>query len=80
MENVKLQCHLKDILKEKNISIRKLSEEINERRLTISDLANNKEMNNRHIPASLLAKLRTYLNVSFDELFTVIEENKDKES
>ncbi|MFS8606333.1 helix-turn-helix domain-containing protein [Priestia megaterium] len=79
MENIKLQCNLKDILKGKNISIKKLSEDINERRSTISDLANNKEMENRHIPATLLAKLRTYLNVPFDELFTVIEENK-KES
>lgn len=79
LENVKLQCHLKKYLEEQDISVRKLSEEINERRDTINDLANNRDMNNRRIPASLLAKLMAYFDVTLDDLFTLIG-NTDKES
>jgi len=79
LENAKLQCHLKKYLEERDISVRKLSEEINERRDTINDLANNRDMNNRRIPASLLAKLMMYFDVTLDDLFTLIE-NKDNKS
>lgn len=78
MEKVKLQCHLKEILKERGLSEKKLSEEIGERTKTINDLANNKDMNSRRIPASLLAKLLSYLGVSFDEIFTVVKEEQSK--
>ncbi|MFZ7823879.1 helix-turn-helix domain-containing protein [Priestia sp. 40] len=80
MENVKLQCHLKKYLDEHEISVRKLSEEINERRDTINDLANNRDMNNRRIPASLLAKLMTYFDVTLDDLFTLIEDETEKKT
>ncbi|MFL7944445.1 helix-turn-helix domain-containing protein (plasmid) [Priestia megaterium] len=70
---------LKKYLEEQDISVRKLSEEIDERRDTINDLANNRDMNNRQIPASLLAKLMMYFDVTLDDLFTLIE-NNDKES
>ena len=80
MDNVKLHCHLKEVLRERGLSEKKLSEEIGERTKTINDLANNKDMNSRRIPASLLAKLLTYLDVSFNELFTVVKEKESKEA
>ncbi|MGR9527380.1 helix-turn-helix domain-containing protein (plasmid) [Priestia megaterium] len=64
MEEHKITMSSKKYLEEQDISVRKLSEEINERRDTINDLANNRDMNNRRIPASLLAKLMMYFDVT----------------
>lgn len=68
-----LYCNLKTILKEREISVNKLSIEIDERRSTINDLVNNIDMKNRRIPATLLAKLHIYLKISFDDMFDVIK-------
>lgn len=74
-----LKCNLKRILEERKISVNKLSNEIEERRSTINDLVNNVDMNNRRIPATLLTKLKVYLEVSFDDLFEV-KRVEDKEN
>lgn len=75
-----LHCHLETYLKEHDISIRKLAEELNESRATLNDLVYNRDMNTRRIPASLLAKLMTYFNVTLDDLFTLIEEKEHEKS
>lgn len=71
IEKAILVCKLKGILAEKNISANKLSNAINERRSTINDLINNKEMEKRQISARLIAKICCYLNVTPSELFEV---------
>ncbi|GKV57020.1 hypothetical protein NCCP2222_29670 [Sporosarcina sp. NCCP-2222] len=71
IENVMLNCRLKDILHSKNLSANKLSNDIDERRTTINDLVNNKEMEKRQIPARLIAKLCAYLDITPSDLFEV---------
>ena len=71
IELVQLKCNLKKILESQNVSVNFLSKEINERRSTLNDLVNNKEMDKRMIPARIIAKLCCYLDVDICELFTV---------
>jgi DNA-binding Xre family transcriptional regulator len=71
LENVVLICRLREILIERNISANKLSNDIIERRSTLNNLINNKEMDKRQIPARLIAKLCFYLNITPSELFEV---------
>ncbi|MGC6588063.1 helix-turn-helix domain-containing protein [Paenibacillus sp. Dod16] len=49
----------------------KLSKDIDHRRSTINELIHNKEMENKRIPASLIAKLCAYFDVTPNELFEV---------
>lgn len=71
MDNVLLICNLRELLSRKNISANKLSHDINERRSTINDLINNKQMDKRQIPARLIAKICIYLDVSPSDLFEI---------
>lgn len=71
-----LKCKLKPILQNRNISVNKLSQEIGERRSTINDLINNKDMGTKRIPATLIAKLSMYLDLSLDEMFEVKKEHQ----
>lgn len=70
----KLRCNLKEILEEKSISINQLSKDIDHRRQTINELANNTNIESNRIPASLIAKICAYLNITPNDLFTVIKD------
>ncbi|MDM5283115.1 helix-turn-helix domain-containing protein [Peribacillus frigoritolerans] len=72
MDNIKyvLRCHLKELCERDGISANKLATAIDERRSTLNDLINNNDMETRHIPARLIAKLCGYFKVSPAELFT----------
>lgn len=69
-----LYCNLKEILDQKSISVLKFSEDINHRRATIHDLYHNNNMNNKRIPAKLIVDICNYLNISIDELFSIVDE------
>lgn len=71
-----LQCNLGNILKEKGISALQLSVDIEHRRSTINDLINNRDMSNKRIPAQLITRLCVYLDVTPNDLFTVIHNTK----
>ena len=68
-----LRSHLKELCSEKGISANKLATEIDERRSTLNDLIANKDMETRHIPARLIAKICVFFGVTVNELFTVLE-------
>jgi putative transcriptional regulator len=69
-----LRCNLGEILKEKGVSALHLSKEVEHRRSTINDLINNNDIDSRRIPAQLIARICAYLNVTPNELFTVVYE------
>ncbi|SFS76151.1 helix-turn-helix transcriptional regulator [Paenibacillus sp. 453mf] len=69
-----LQCNLGNILKEKEISALKLSKDLDYRRSTINDLVTNREMEHKRIPATLIARLCVYLEITPNDLFTVTYE------
>lgn len=71
LENVRLKCHLGNILKEQGISALRLSKDIKYRRSTINDLINNTDMDKRRIPAQLIAKLCVYLDKEPNDLFSI---------
>jgi DNA-binding Xre family transcriptional regulator len=66
-----LHCRLGEILKEKEMSALQLSMEVKHRRATINDLINNREMNKKRIPAQLIARICTVLDITPDQLFRV---------
>lgn len=66
-----LYCKLGEIIKKHNISVLKLSEDIDHRRSTIADLANNKNMEKKKISASLMIKLCLYFDITPNDLFEV---------
>ncbi|MEK3733783.1 helix-turn-helix transcriptional regulator [Paenibacillus sp. FSL M8-0334] len=68
---VVLYSKLGELIDKHGISALKLSEDIDHRRSTINELVHNKEMENKRIPASLIAKLCAYFNVTPNELFEV---------
>ena len=70
----RLRCNLKEILNNKGISMSQLSQDIDHRRPTISNLANNVNIDTARIPASLIAKICVYLAISPNDLFTVIDD------
>jgi hypothetical protein len=74
--DVTLHCKLRKILEDRDVSIKKLSEQIGERRLTISEVVNNKEITNKRLPVTLVAKLLVYFNVKFEDLFEVVPNNE----
>ncbi|MDM5155669.1 helix-turn-helix transcriptional regulator [Bacillus sp. DX1.1] len=59
------------MMKAQKISANQLAITIEERRPTINNLINNKEMDKRQIPARLIAKLCIHLNVTPNDLFEV---------
>lgn len=75
-KKIVLRCHLKELMEEYNngegISANKLATTINERRSTLNDLIANKDMETRHIPARLLAKLAFFFGVTLNDIFTVV--------
>lgn len=73
-----LHCNLAQILAEKEITPYKLSKEISERIGTIYKLANN-DIEGARLPASLLANVCGYLNITLDELFTIVGDKKEDE-
>ncbi|WP_339192025.1 helix-turn-helix transcriptional regulator [Paenibacillus sp. FSL E2-0230] len=75
-----LHCRLGAILKEKGMSALKLSEELDHRRSTINDLVNNKDMRNKRIPAQLIARICVYLDITPNELFTIIQSKEEEPS
>ncbi|MRN53128.1 helix-turn-helix domain-containing protein [Paenibacillus monticola] len=66
-----LYCKLDKILKERNISVLKLSKEIGHRRTTIMELIHNTNMDKKKISAELIMKLCLYFEVSPNDLFEV---------
>jgi DNA-binding Xre family transcriptional regulator len=68
-----LQSHLKELCEQREISANRLAVEIEERRSTLNDLVTNKDMETRHIPARLIAKLCVFFDVTPSELFVVLE-------
>ncbi|MGG1618934.1 helix-turn-helix domain-containing protein [Paenibacillus sp. NRS-1782] len=66
-----LYCKLGEIIEKHNVSVLKLSEDINHRRTTIMDLMHNKDMENKRIPASLITKLCVYFNITPNDLFEI---------
>lgn len=76
--DVTLRCKLREILDKRDVSIRKLSSDIDERRLTISALVNNQEITKKRLPVTLIAKLLTYFNVRFEDLFEVVPNDEEK--
>lgn len=75
-----LRCNLGEILKKKGVSALQLSKEIEHRRSTINDLINNNDIDSRRIPAQLIARVCAYLDVTPNELFTVIYEKPPVQS
>lgn len=76
----KLICNLGAILKNKGISVLKLSQDIGHRRSTINELINEVDINYKRIPASLIANLCSYLQITPNDLFKVIEEKEKNDS
>ncbi|ASA19485.1 helix-turn-helix domain-containing protein [Paenibacillus donghaensis] len=66
-----LYCNLDTILKERGISVLKLSKEIGHRRSTIMELMHNTNMEKKRISAELIMKLCLYFEVSPNDLFDV---------
>ncbi|MEK5023803.1 MULTISPECIES: helix-turn-helix domain-containing protein [Paenibacillus] len=66
-----LYCKLDTILKERGISVLKLSKEIGHRRTTITELMHNNNMDKKKISAELIMKLCLYFDVSPNDLFEV---------
>ncbi|MCM3271153.1 helix-turn-helix domain-containing protein [Paenibacillus elgii] len=77
-----LYCKLGEILKQHDISVLKLSEEINHRRTTIMELVHNMNMDNKKISSSLIAKLCGYFNITPNDLFEVrkVDSLEDEDS
>ncbi|WP_169083251.1 helix-turn-helix domain-containing protein [Paenibacillus sp. PL91] len=69
---VNLRCNLGELLKQKGISALQLSKDLDHRRSTINDLINNKDISTKRIPAQLIARICAYLDVTPNELFTII--------
>ncbi|GGG82110.1 helix-turn-helix domain-containing protein [Paenibacillus radicis (ex Gao et al. 2016)] len=78
-----LICNLDDILKEKNITPYRLSKDTGERIGTIYKMVGGKDgkvkIEDARFPATLLANVCGYLNITMGDLFTVIEEKEDKQ-
>ncbi|TYS68829.1 helix-turn-helix transcriptional regulator [Sutcliffiella horikoshii] len=72
-----VRSNLKQLIEERGISANKLAAELNERRSTLNDLIANNNMNNRHIPARLIAKLCIFFDVSPSVLFSIVEVNEE---
>ncbi|WP_106766464.1 helix-turn-helix domain-containing protein [Paenibacillus faecalis] len=68
---VVLYSKLGELLDKHGISALKLSEDIDHRRSTINELVHNKDMESKRIPASLIAKLCAYFDVTPNDLFEV---------
>ncbi|WP_405131384.1 helix-turn-helix transcriptional regulator [Paenibacillus sp. FSL H8-0317] len=73
-----LICNLKVILEEKNITAYRLSKDTGERIGTIYKLVDGK-IEDARFPATLLANVCGYLNITMGELFTVIQSEKTVE-
>ncbi|CDN42194.1 helix-turn-helix transcriptional regulator [Paenibacillus sp. P22] len=71
-EPAELRCNLGEILKARGISALKLSKDVDHRRSTINDLINSRDLNSKRIPAQLIARICVYLDVTPNDLFTVI--------
>jgi DNA-binding Xre family transcriptional regulator len=70
----RLQCNLGSILEARNISALSLSQAIDHRKNTIYELINNVDMDKKRIPASLIANVCEYLEISPNDLFSIIKE------
>lgn len=66
-----LHCNLAQILADRDITPYKLSKETSERIGTIYKLANN-DIDGARLPASLLANVCGYLDITLDQLFTIV--------
>ncbi|PRS16522.1 XRE family transcriptional regulator [Bacillus paralicheniformis] len=66
-----LHCNLKKYLDKVGLSANAFAKLIEERRSTINDLINNKDMDTRRIPARLIAKICHELDITPSELFEV---------
>lgn len=69
--NYTLHCKLDEILRAHDISVLKLSNEIEHRRTTIMELVHNTNMDKKKISAELIMKLCLYFEVSPNDLFEV---------
>lgn len=67
-----LICNLDDILKKKNITPYRLSKDTGERIGTIYKMVDGK-IEDARFPATLLANVCGYLNITMGELFTVAQ-------
>ncbi|MNN30493.1 Helix-turn-helix domain protein [compost metagenome] len=70
-EEYTLHCKLDELLKQRGVSILKLSQDIGHRRTTIMELAHNSEMEKKKISAALIMKLCLYFNVTPNDLFEI---------
>ncbi|MDP9742857.1 UNVERIFIED_ORG: transcriptional regulator with XRE-family HTH domain [Bacillus sp. B2I3] len=77
-----LRSHLKELMETcrngEGISANELANFIDERRSTLNDLINNKDMETRRIPARLFAKLCVFFKVTPSELFSVVVIHEDE--
>ena len=62
---MEIHSNLKQLLDERNISIRRAAREIDYRFATVRQMYNDET---KHYPRDLLSKLCTYLNVNISEL------------
>lgn len=67
-----LKSNLKEILKTREISIRKLSKDIDYRYETVRNLCNDEL---EQYPKELLFKICSYLDITLNELFTLENDN-----
>ncbi|MEK3716255.1 helix-turn-helix domain-containing protein [Paenibacillus sp. FSL R7-0333] len=74
-----LHCNLAQILADRDITPYKLSKETSERIGTIYKLANN-DIDGARLPASLLANVCGYLDITLDQLFTITGGEKEDEA
>ncbi|OAB45984.1 helix-turn-helix domain-containing protein [Paenibacillus glacialis] len=68
-----LSCNLNEILIVKGITPYKLSKDTGERIGTIYKLVNNQDMDTSRLPASLLANVCGYLEITMGDLFDVVQ-------
>jgi putative transcriptional regulator len=71
---VNIQSNLKQILDQRNLSIRQVSKDIDYRFDSVRQLYNNE---NKTYPRELLSKLCAYLNVTPGELLSLEKEDPD---
>lgn len=73
---LRVHSNLKQILDERNLSIRKVSHDIDYRFGTVRQMYNDET---KHYPEELLSKLCEYLNVEIKDLLVLREDNETAE-
>ncbi|HEY4623934.1 MAG TPA: helix-turn-helix transcriptional regulator [Solibacillus sp.] len=74
-----LRFNLQKLLDEKGMSGNALARAINERPATLHDLIENRDMENRRVPARLIEKLCVFFEITPNELMYIERDIEDTE-